>query len=390
MELNYAKNKCNRNLSFQYFVIENTMQQLKKFFWFCSGASIEILEQCPQSEHSKYVGIGATVFFTALLASISGAYALYTVFDQIIPALLFGIVWGFCIFNLDRFIVSTLKKEGNFWQEMKQAMPRIVLALLIAIVISKPLELKIFEKEIIQTLDKKKADLAIEQYKLADKKFYEIDSLKNEVAILRQEIAAKAAYRDTLYNHIIAEAEGRSATNKVGKGPVYKEKREQFDKAELELGDFRTQNETKISELQSKIHFLDSLKSVQKADQEQNIAHYDGLMARIDALQQLPPLPSIFILLLFICIETAPVFSKLLAPRGPYDEYLKEKEHDIAATQWEKIAMRSLAMSKRMKVTEYLAGISLEDDMDTKPETSKKVNDAHHTLVNEAVDAWTS
>lgn len=361
---------------------------MKNFFWFCSGASSDILEKCPQSEHNKYIGIGATVFFTALLATLSGGYALFTVFEKAIPAMAFGLIWGLCIFNIDRFIVSTIKKEGNFWQEFKQALPRIILALLIAVVISKPLELKIFEKEIVQTLDKKKSDLAIEQYKLADKKFYEIDSLKQEASTLKEEITAKAAYRDTLYNYIIAEAEGRSITNKVGKGPVYKEKREQFEKAESELNDFRQKNEIQIAEIQNKIHFLDSIKTAQKANQEQNIANYDGLMARIDALQQLPQIPSIFILLLFICIETAPIFAKLLAPRGPYDDYLKEREHHIAAEQWEKIASRSLEMSKRMKVTEYLSGLSLDDDMDTKPETRKKINDAHHTMVNEVVDEW--
>jgi Domain of unknown function (DUF4407) len=54
---------------------------LTRFFWFCSGANTDILDDCPQSEQHKYVGIGATVFFTGLLASISGGYALFTVFN---------------------------------------------------------------------------------------------------------------------------------------------------------------------------------------------------------------------------------------------------------------------------------------------------------------------
>ena len=164
---------------------------MKRFFWFCSGANTQILENCPESEQTKFVGVGATVFFTALLASISGGYALFTVFEQWIPAFIFGIVWGLCIFNLDRFIVSTLKKNGSFWSEFRQASPRIILALIIAIVISKPIELKVFEKEINQTLDKKKGELALEQFKLTDKKFTEIDSLKNEVAKLKNEVNLK-------------------------------------------------------------------------------------------------------------------------------------------------------------------------------------------------------
>ena len=56
------------------------------------------------------------------------------------------------IFNLDRFIVSTIKKRDSKWKELLQATPRIILAMIIAMVISKPLELKLFEKEINQIL----------------------------------------------------------------------------------------------------------------------------------------------------------------------------------------------------------------------------------------------
>jgi hypothetical protein len=51
------------------------------------------------------------------------------------------------IFNLDRFIVSGMRKRTSSWSEWKLAFPRLVLAVLLAFVISKPLELKIFEKQ---------------------------------------------------------------------------------------------------------------------------------------------------------------------------------------------------------------------------------------------------
>lgn len=81
---------------------------LKQFFILCSGADKDLLEDCSAGEQTKYVGIGATVFFTAVMAFIASAYALFTVFDSIYPAMLFGFVWSLLIFNLDRFIVSTI------------------------------------------------------------------------------------------------------------------------------------------------------------------------------------------------------------------------------------------------------------------------------------------
>ena len=76
--------------------------------------------ECPQSEHNKYVGIGATVFFTGVLATISGGYALFSVFKSVYPAIAFGIIWGMVIFNLDRFIVSTLSAAGESSMEALQ------------------------------------------------------------------------------------------------------------------------------------------------------------------------------------------------------------------------------------------------------------------------------
>jgi hypothetical protein len=60
---------------------------LKQFFILCSGADNEILEGCSQGEQTKYAGIGATVFFTAVMF-IASSYALFTVFDSVYPALL--------------------------------------------------------------------------------------------------------------------------------------------------------------------------------------------------------------------------------------------------------------------------------------------------------------
>jgi len=117
---------------------------LKRFFILCSGVDKDIVQNCSDGEQNKYAGIGATVFFTAVMAFLAGSYALYTVFDDYYVAVFFGLIWGSLIFNLDRFIVSTIKKRDSFMDEFIQATPRIALAVIIAIVISKPLEIKMF------------------------------------------------------------------------------------------------------------------------------------------------------------------------------------------------------------------------------------------------------
>ena len=148
-----------------------------EFFWICSGANRNILRQCP-SEYSKYFGIGGTIFFTAAMACLSGGYAFYTVFKNQTIAIIFGIFWGLLIFNLDRFIVNTMYTDGKVtisFREFMAGLPRLVIAFFLGIVISMPLELKIFEDEInvtIQEMASKRKDEYIAKDQLR------IDSLK--------------------------------------------------------------------------------------------------------------------------------------------------------------------------------------------------------------------
>jgi hypothetical protein len=99
---------------------------LQLFFLICSGADKKLLESCSEGENTKYVGIGATVFFTAVMAFIASSYALFTVFDNPYIAMGFGVVWSLLIFNLDRFIVSTIRKRDRFKTTFLQASPRII------------------------------------------------------------------------------------------------------------------------------------------------------------------------------------------------------------------------------------------------------------------------
>lgn len=306
---------------------------IKKFFWMCSGADTELLENCSKAEQIKQASIGGTVFFTAVMAFIASSYALYTVFDNVYLAVVFGLVWGLLIFNLDRFIVSTIKKRDSFRSEFIQAVPRILLAVIIAIVIAKPLELKIFEKEIDRVLLEEKNNLTLaNQEQIALQFSPEIRQLESQVETLKQEIINKETEVNNLYDTYIAEAEGREGTLKTGKGPVYKEKREKHDAGLQELQTLRETNNAKISELENQISALKTNYQDKVANTQPVIDGFDGLMARIDALEKLPWLPSFFIFLLFFAIETAPIFAKLMAPKGEYDIRLADREE--AARTW--------------------------------------------------------
>lgn len=304
---------------------------LKDFFLFCSGIDRTILEKCP-SDTNKYIGIGATIFFTGVLAFFSSAYALFTIFDSYLAALLFGLVWGAMIFNLDRYIVSSMKSRGSAWKDFGVAFPRLVLAVLLALVISKPLELKIFEKEI-------NAELIVmeqEQFKTQEDRVIaryqpQIEAWQGEVAVLKEEIQSKTATRDKQALMAIQEADGTGGSGKKNLGPIYRAKKVKADEAQAELEALKTNYQPLIAEKEALIKA--NQEKIQSEIASLQRGAYGGIAARMEALDRLAAnsdaifLANIFIMLLFIAIETAPIFVKLISSRSPYDYLLHEHEH---------------------------------------------------------------
>ena len=306
------------------------MNRITQFFWMCSGAHLKTLEECP-SESSKYAGIGATIFFTGLFAAIAAGYALFMVFDHVIWAILFGLVWGLMIFNLDRYIVSSMRKEGSGWRQFLTATPRIILAVIISLVIAKPLELKIFEKEIGEELltmhqEKKKA-----QELLVDERYgSEKQAAEAQIQSLQDQLSEKASRRDELARIAREEADGTGGTMQRNAGPIYRIKKADADRAESEYQALLQQNDSLIRQQREKIAGIDAMIRSDKQTFNEEVA--DGPAARMEALSRLTAesdaiwMANIFIILLFLAVETAPIFVKLISYKGPYDQEIRVVE----------------------------------------------------------------
>jgi hypothetical protein len=329
------------------------MNVIRNFFLFCSGADPSTLEQCPTDTH-KYAGIGATVFFTGVLAFFSSSYALYTVFDSVPAALLFGAVWGLMIFNLDRYIVMSMKSQGKWWRDLFIALPRVGLAVLLALVISKPLELKIFEKEIKGELVMMEQELFKKQEDRVKERFStEMTDIQSRIQTLKAEIASKTARRDTLTLEAMREADGTGGSGKKNLGPIYRAKK---NEADLASADFLAA----VSTQQPRIDSLEAQFRQLEAQQTQGIATLqrgasDGMAARMEALSRLAQgsmaiwFASIFITLLFIAIETAPIFVKLISTRSPYDYVLHQSEYVYEMNHLEYTTTLSNTVKNKLK-----------------------------------------
>lgn len=329
------------------------MQKLKRFFWLCSGFDISLLYKTP-TESTKYAGIGATIFFTGLLAGLAAAYAMYTVFDNAIIATSIGLIWGLMIFNLDRYIVSSMKKSERSINEFLLALPRIILAILIALVISKPLELKIFEKEINQELVLMEQQIYAEQIEGATTRLdEEIDRLKSEITSLNNEVREKEIVRDQLRIIAQEEADGTGGSKRRNLGPIYKVKKADADKVDSELELLVNNNRLIINQKLNSIKDLEKQKSL--AIQSLERKPFNGLAARLDALENLSSkseaifLANWFIILLFIAIETAPIIVKLMASRGPYDDLLEVEEHKFKIKRIVELARLNYKIKQKIR-----------------------------------------
>jgi len=332
------------------------MKKVTRFFWFCSGAHIGTLKKYP-IEHNKYVGIGATIFFTALFASLSGGYAMYFVFagNDFAPvfAVLFGLIWGTAIFNLDRYIVSSIDKQGTTNQQLLQASPRILLAIMIGIVISRPLELKIFDKEIRQKLktaylkgQHRKIDTLqktyTEKYAMELGKYKELKRAKDSL-----ETAVNDG-RSQLNQEVFGDKTDQTSGIQ-GYGTYAKQKQTVLQEKEDRLKSVMD-DEDKMDQYLSARKDYEGLNSIRLFSDHQldSLANVAGFSDRNWALGQLSYnengtrdldtyLAESFISFLFILFECLPVFVKLMSPKGPYDVAIsKLSEADIHYAEREK------------------------------------------------------
>lgn len=330
------------------------MKSLKEFFWFCAGANVSLLKRCP-TDASKYTGMGAAVFFTGVLAALSGGYAFFTVFDNVYWAVVFALLWGTIIFNLDRFIVSTMrKKKGEWYKEVFIASPRILLAVMLAIVISKPLELKIFSKEIDRKLVLLEEQIYQKEISEVEKRYEDQGlQLQSQVTALKGEIEEKTSKRDELYEIARKEADGTGGSMQRNAGPIYQLKKADADKSQQELENISQQNLPIISDKEKQYAELIAAKNTELENIKRN--PWNGMAAQLEALRILGEenkaiyIANIFILLLFIMLECTPIIAKLIAGRGPYDELLEIREHYYKNHNLEKVAEMDHSTYEKLK-----------------------------------------
>jgi hypothetical protein len=358
------------------------------FLWWCSGAHQELLKQFP-SEHSKYFGLGGVILATFILASLSAGYAIYSVFGNWGWTMIFAIVWGLIIFNFDRFLVSTMRKYGvGPRKQLSMAIPRMVLAILIGFTIARPLELKIFEKEI----NTKVVENTHKKIQLNDSLLQAENTalMQNTTAERDRLYARKKTIEDDLsklQQSYVQEADGTGGSQIRGVEKI----------AKLKMNAYTSSARQALPELQdlnNQIHTQDSILANAKSNMEAKRAKYEasalanvGFLEKNKALTDLSEeessvfWTSFLLSLLIILIEVGPIISKLIMPVGPYDIALaKEELTSMAASENEMRRNKEMMIEK--KNTWYKRQKEISDQL------VEKMTNLQQKHIDQELDKW--
>ena len=332
------------------------VSKFTKFLWWCAGADKQILQMSPMVDRVKFAGIGGLVLCTGLLAFCSGGYAFYTIFSPkggnidpevthiptVIGSVIGGLIWGLVVFNMDRFIISsTSKGDGTYKMtgpELINAIPRILIALILGFALSAPLETRILKTEIEQELNEKKLDrenelntktdlnIQLKQKNLSielSKNIADINFIESEKEKRRIEIAA-------LSNKIQEEIAGRSGSGKAGVGPTVLRETEDLATQKKDFEEFKTLKDPELKLLKSKkahneflIQDLETQKQKEYIRNKDSASKVDGLMERIKISHEVGGWIPWVIFFVLLSIEMGPIFFKMMVQKGVYD-YLVE------------------------------------------------------------------
>lgn len=351
------------------------------FFLFCSGTSRDIIIKCPNHEVIKYSSIGFTIFLTSILALISSYFALNLIFENILYIILGSIFWSLIIFNLDRYIVISLRKTENFFKNLLIALPRFIIALMVAVVISKPIEIKLFEKEINNFLNQDKTDkidLLENKLKLD---LNEINKIKNGLEL---NFEKKKQLTDKYKEEYLCEAAGTCGTMIRGRGLEYQSRKERWE----------YENNLLLIALQKKDSIIKLENSKEKNLYDKYFSEIDliqkstyGFFDKVKSLSSVNLLASNFILLIFIMIETAPMLTKLLSKQGPYDALVQKSEIEFEAELLNTSDSLKILRSKNKKMKKINAEMDLKlENLKFKNISRQEAFEKYENLKNNSED----
>lgn len=317
----------------------------QRLLWLIGGFDpITLAQPRCQAVRPKYSCMGALVLLTALIATCSGGYALYTVFRDARVTWVVGALWGLLILTLDRFLVSSTRKWAvakDFNKEPNALPPyahrspwyalsiRLPLATLIGLAVSVPIEARLLQPWIHEY---ERARYETRSHDLENNPA--VIRLRDDIKTLETRVQSKNLEVEQTRQAASVEADGTGGSQHRGLKEIWAQKNQYYLSAQSELDTLNAQL------TQAKQQFADERGRLSKTVENDAAARQQerSIISDIAVIHELASDPSPrgtlvrwvsgFLTLLFVLIECIPVLAKALSPFDPYDATVQELEHD--------------------------------------------------------------
>lgn len=296
-----------------------------KFLWWLATADAEILKDC-KVDKERYRIIGIAVLVTWLFATLAWGYFFSTVVkdDLVIAGL--ALFFGFAILSIDRSLIAAMSRNGSKPQFLPVAF-RLLLAITIGLFISQPVVLMLFKKDIdAQMVLDRQSKLDHFRKEQADLNLVRTKELRQQLSSLNSRQTQKEEQVKEYKDGYIRETDGTGGSGKIGESAIAKVKKGEYLKSEEDLRKLRKELEPARLEKEAQLATMFSEDSLK--EQAYMATLTDGFLSQTEALNTLteehPPLKQRYRLIVFIItlIEIMPLLTKLMMPKGEYEEKL--------------------------------------------------------------------
>ncbi|NLR63561.1 DUF4407 domain-containing protein [Chitinophaga varians] len=298
---------------------------ITRFLWWLAAADADILAEC-RTERERYRIIGLSVFVTWMFATLAWGYFFSTIVKDDMIVLALALFFGFAILSIDRTLIAAMSRGNGNMRFMPVAF-RLLLAVTIGLFISQPVVLMLFKKDITAQLElSKQTKLDAYRKKLTAMNAGQRAELQQSLDRGRQQLQQKESELKFYKDAYIKETDGTGGSGRIGESSIAKVKKSAYMKSEEELALMKHEWEPKEQQLQVQVAAMHSADSLKETIYQGTLT--DGFLAQIEALHELtdehPALQQRYRLIVFIItlIEIMPLLSKVLMPKGEYEERL--------------------------------------------------------------------
>jgi hypothetical protein len=293
--------------------------RISDFLAWLGGADRAVLAKVP-SGRGRFTQMGGVLLTTAGIAVLSMTFALHDAVN--VPwalAAVLGLLWGVVILNLDRLLVLSMGVVRGGRRMFLMALPRFLMAFVLAVVISTPLVLRIFASDINAQLFIMQQQTSAQQKKLEANSNEQheanvlqgkittdgntlagqlpvnvtnpaLQTAQSHVTTLRQQENTQQKQANQAFEAYQCEENGAGsgcagASSRAGRGPRYETDLREYQQDEQALQQTQSQLQSAKAALKTDQSQLStSQKSTLQTDQAKARAELPGLQKQLNQL----------------------------------------------------------------------------------------------------------